>query len=66
MGRGFQIDTVELLEDQCIRVGSQIGKKLLGLEEEREVHDEEIVTQLTQARKTKRSTVQIGLQRWKK
>ena len=50
MGRGFQIDTVELLEDQCIRVGSQIGKKLLGLEEEREVHDEEIVTQLTQAR----------------
>ena len=46
----FTMIPVELLEDQGIRVGSQIGKKLLGLEDEIVVQDEEIVTQLTQAR----------------
>ena len=46
----FKMIPVELLEDQGIRVGSQIGKKLLGLEDEIVVQDEEIVTQLTQAR----------------
>lgn len=41
---------VELLEDDCVRVGSQIGKKLLGIEEDTVVEDDEIVTRLTQAR----------------
>lgn len=41
---------IELLEDECIRVGSQRGKKLLGVEEDKPVEDEEIETRLTQAR----------------
>ena len=36
---------VELLDDQCFRVGSQIGMKLLGVEDEKTVEDEKIVWQ---------------------
>ncbi|XP_042014818.1 uncharacterized protein LOC121762870 [Salvia splendens] len=40
----------DLLDDVCFRAGSQIGKKLLGMEDQDAVADEEIVTRLTQAR----------------
>ena len=38
------------MDDECLRVGSQIGKKLLGVEDDSVVEDEEIVTTLTQAK----------------
>ncbi|XP_042037393.1 uncharacterized protein LOC121783403 isoform X2 [Salvia splendens] len=41
---------VELLDEGCFRVGSQIGRKLLGIPEEEEVGVDEITTTLTQAR----------------
>ncbi|XP_042049708.1 uncharacterized protein LOC121795270 isoform X2 [Salvia splendens] len=40
----------ELLEDDCFRVGSQIGRKLLGITEQELQGDDEITTRLTQAR----------------
>ena len=46
----FKQIPIELLEDGCFRLGSQIGLKLLEMEDEKPVEDEEIVTTLTQAR----------------
>ena len=46
----FKQIPIELLEDGCFRLGSQIGLKLLGMEDEKSVEDEKIVTTLTQAR----------------
>ena len=61
----FRMIPVELLEDECVRVGSQIGKKLLGLEED-VVEEADIVSRLTQAREDEEEYSQEWIQEMEK